>query len=87
MAGPTFTTVVPTGSPAYVNPYAPGCPSAVRYMAVHRINGGGWGIVDRRSGRLLAEERADQHRYASWTSVQQVVQSKNSGGTGEADVV
>jgi hypothetical protein len=79
MRGPSYTTVVPDGAPTYVNPHAPGCASVARYLAVHRIDGGGWGIVDRRIGRLLMEERPGQHRYASWTSVQQVVRSMNEG--------
>ena len=44
-----YTTVAPNGSPGYVAPYEPACPATQRYMAVHRIVGGGWGIVDRRT--------------------------------------
>lgn len=74
--GRAYTTIVPDGSPAYVAPHAAGCPATERYLAVHRIDGG-WGIVDRRSGRLLPEERPSQHRYASWEVVKSVVQSMN----------
>jgi hypothetical protein len=46
-------------------------------MAVHRVDGGGWGIIDRRTARLLAEARPDQHRYSSWHEVRAVVGAMN----------
>jgi hypothetical protein len=46
-------------------------------MAVHRVDGGGWGIIDRRTARLLAETRPDQHRYSSWHEVRAVVGAMN----------
>jgi hypothetical protein len=72
-----FTTVHPQGSREYLAPHQPTCLAAVRYMAVHRVVGGGWGIVDRRSGRLLPEARPDQHRYAGWQDVQSAVSALN----------
>ncbi|MGH2356321.1 MAG: hypothetical protein ACRDI2_11870 [Chloroflexota bacterium] len=72
-----YTTVNPQGSPNYVAPHEPTCPPTHRYMAVHRVVGGGWGIVDRRTGRLLTEARPDQHRYPGWQDVQTAVRSLN----------
>ena len=74
-----YSTVVAQGSPAYEAPCEPSCPPARRFMAVHRISGGGWGIVDRRSGRLLAEARPDQHRYATWDAATRTVRALNAG--------
>ena len=76
MPSPTYSTVVPEGSTAYVAPHAPDCPASERYMAVHRTDGG-WGMVDRRYGRLVREERAGQHRYAGWMEVQAAVEAMN----------
>jgi hypothetical protein len=78
----TYTTVIADGSPNYVQPHAPSCELSERYMAVHRIDGGGWGIVDRRSGRLLPETRPNQHRYASWSDVLSAVRELNDRNTG-----
>ena len=75
-----YTTVVPDGLPNYVSPHEAGCLAAHRYMAVHRVDGGGWGIVDRRSGRLLIEGRPDEHRYESWQVVLSVVRGLNASG-------
>jgi hypothetical protein len=72
-----FTTVIADGSPNYVDPHEPACPASRRYMAVHRVDGGGWGIVDRRSGQLLKEARPGEHRYASWADVLSVVKTMN----------
>lgn len=72
-----YTTVVPQGAPGYLPPHDPACPASLRYMAVHRVDGGGWGIVDRRTARLVAETRPDQHRYASWQEVQEAVGAMN----------
>ncbi len=73
-----YTTVTTDGSAGYVSPHDPACPAARRYMPVHRVDGGGWGIVDRRTARLLAETSPDQHRYASWHEVQAVVDALNA---------
>ena len=73
-----YTTVAPDGSPSYVTPHDPTCPAARRYMPVHRVDGGGWGIVDRRTARLLADASPDQHRYASWHEVQAAVNVLNA---------
>jgi hypothetical protein len=75
-----YTTVAPNGSPSYVAPFEPSCPASRRYMAVHRVAGGGWGIVDRRTGRLLEGNRPDQHRYPSWHEVQTAVSGLNGPG-------
>jgi hypothetical protein len=80
MRAADYTTVVPQGSPDYLAPFDPSCPAAHRYMAVHRVSGGGWGIVDRRFGRLVAEPRPEQHRYPSWAAVQVAVHDLNAGG-------
>ncbi len=74
-----YTLVRADGSPGYVAPRDTSCQGSVRYLAVHRIEGGGWGIVDRRSGRLLSETRPGEHRYASWSDVQGVVTALNAG--------
>jgi hypothetical protein len=50
----------------------------LRYMAVHRVVGGGWGIVDRRTGRLLGATQPTQHRYRGWDEVQTAVQGLNA---------
>ena len=42
---------------------------------------GGWGIVDRRFGRLLAEPEPERHRYPSWAAVQVAVHDLNAGGS------
>jgi hypothetical protein len=76
-----YTTVHPEGSREYQSPHQPSCPAATRYMAVHRVVGGGWGIVDRRSGRLLSEERSGQHRYPGWHDVQSAVLALNQRGS------
>jgi hypothetical protein len=73
----TYTTVATQGTPGYLSPYDPMCPPSQRYMAVHRVDGGGWGIIDRRTARLLAEARPDQHRYSSWQEVRAVVGAMN----------
>jgi hypothetical protein len=52
-------------------------------MAVHRVTGGGWEIVDRRSGKLLEEARPDQHRYPGWQDVQSAVRALNRPGVHE----
>jgi hypothetical protein len=72
-----YTLVGTDGSTGYVAPHEAACPDDQRYMAVHRVAGGGWGIVDRRTGRLLQEARPDQHRYAGWQDVQAAVQALN----------
>jgi hypothetical protein len=74
-----YTTVIPEGSPNYVAPLAPSCPHTERYMAVHRVNGGGWGVVDRRNGRLLAGKRPEEYRYETWPAVQVAVRDLNTG--------
>jgi hypothetical protein len=76
---PAYTLVKADGSPDYVAPRDSTCQNSVRYMVVHLIEGGGWGIVDRRRGRLLSETRPGEHRYASWTDVQGVVTALNAG--------
>jgi hypothetical protein len=78
----SYTLVKAQGSPGYVPPREPACPGTRRYMAVHRVNGGGWGIVDRRTGRLLQEARPNQHRYAGWDEVQAAVLALNGAGSG-----
>jgi hypothetical protein len=80
MNGTRYTTVHPEGSRAYLAPHQPACPAAARYMAVHRVVGGGWGIVDRRSGKLLAEARPGQHRYPGWQDVQAAASALNRRG-------
>ena len=77
-SGQQYTTVAPDGSLSYITPHDPACPAARRYMPVHRVDGGGWGIVDRRTARLLAEASPDQHRYASWHDVQAAVDALNA---------
>jgi hypothetical protein len=78
----SYTLVAADGSPGYVAPHERACPNHRRYMAVHRVAGGGWGIVDRRTGKLLAEARPDQHRYAGWQDVQAAVRALNHPGAG-----
>jgi hypothetical protein len=73
-----YTTVNPQGTPHYVAPHQPDCPMTLRYMAVHRVVGGGWGIVDRRTGRLLGATQPTQHRYRGWDEVQTAVQGLNA---------
>jgi hypothetical protein len=77
-SGQQYTTVAPDGAAGYVSPHDPACPAARRYLPVHRVDGGGWGIVDRRTARLLAEASPHQHRYASWHDVQVAVDALNS---------
>ena len=78
--GPGAYTIVSTqGAADYLPPHDPLCPPSQRYLPVHRVDGGGWGIVDRRTGRLLAETRPDEHRYTSWQEVQAVVGMMNDG--------
>jgi hypothetical protein len=77
-----YTLVSPEGSPNYLAPRESACPESRRYMAVHRVVRGGWGIVDRRTGRLLAEARPDQHRYAGWQEVQAAVRRLNGPASG-----
>ena len=72
-----YTIVATQGAAGYLSPHDPLCPPSQRYMAVHRVDGGGWGIVDRRTARLLAETRPDEHRYATWQDVQAVVGAMN----------
>lgn len=83
-----YTIVATQGTAGYLAPFAPTCSPAQRYMAVHRVDGGGWGIVDRRTARLLAETRPDEHRYATWHDVQAVVRTMNevAGVTAVAEV-
>ena len=76
-----YTTVTPQGAPGYVSPREPACTPDLRYMAVSRVDGGGWGIVDRRTARLLAEARPDEHRYPHWHDVQAVVSTLNRHGS------
>jgi hypothetical protein len=80
MSSTTYTTVHPQGSREYLAPHQPSCAAPVRYMAVHRVVGGGWGIVDRRSGKLLSEDRPGQHRFPSWLDVQSAVAALNQRG-------
>ena len=75
-----YTTVHPEGSREYLAPHQLACPAAARYMAVHRVVGGGWGIVDRRSGKLLSEDHPGQHRYPGWQDVQAAVSALNQRG-------
>ena len=79
-SSPSYTLVSPQGSPNYLAPRESGCPESRRYMSVHRVVHGGWGIVDRRTGRLIAETRPDQHRYAGWQEVQAAVSALNQRG-------
>jgi len=62
---PRSTLVHPDGSPRYAAPRAPGCPASERSRAVYREDGA-WGVVDRRTGRLLTGGRPDPHRYPTW---------------------
>ena len=75
-----YTVVATPGTVGYLAPRDPACPTSQRYMAVHRVVDGGWGIVDRRTGRLLVEERKHQHRYAAWHDVQAAVATLNAPG-------
>lgn len=77
MGARTYTLVNADGSPGYVAPHDPACPADRRYLAVHRVTGGRWGILDRRTGRLIPEARPDQHRYAGWQDVQAAVLALN----------
>ena len=81
-----FTTVIPQGSPNYMAPSEPSCPPTRRYMAVHLVAGGGWGIVDRRTGRLVAEPQIAVDRHASWGEIQATVRDLNGGGIGDPRV-
>ena len=76
----SYTLVSPEGSPNYLAPRESGCPESRRYMSVHRVVHGGWGIVDRRTGKLLAEARPDQHRYPGWPDAQAAVAALNQRG-------
>ncbi len=72
-----FTTVIPQGATGYLPPRDPACRSTDRYMAVRRTEGGTWGIVDRRTAKLVPEALKDQHAYASWQDVQAAVAALN----------
>jgi hypothetical protein len=72
-----YTTVIPQGAAGYLPPRDPACRSADRYMAVRRTEGGTWGIVDRRTAKLLAEATKNQHAYASWQDVQTAIAALN----------
>jgi hypothetical protein len=74
-----YTTVNPQGTPRYLPPHEPACQASQRYMAVHRVTGG-WGIVDRRTGRLLSGADPDQCRYPNWDEVQSAVRTLNDPG-------
>jgi hypothetical protein len=77
----SYTLVDAQGSRGYVAPHERTCPDERRYMAVHRVGGGGWGIVDRRTGKLLGDAQRDQHRYPSWHDVQAAVRELNHPGS------
>ena len=47
-------------------------------MVVHRVVDGGWGIVDRRTGRLLKEAETHEHHYVSWGAAQDAARALNS---------
>ena len=72
-----YSTVVAQGSPAYLAPLAPTCTAEERYMTVHLVRGGGWGIVDRRTGRLRGGPLSAQDRYATWTEAEAAVRALN----------
>ena len=78
MRSKDYSTVVAQGSPGYQAPLDPDCRDTQRYMAVHLVRGGGWGIVDRRSGRLRGGPHSTQDRFASWTAVNAVVRRLNA---------
>jgi hypothetical protein len=78
---PRYTLVHPDGSPYYVAPRAPGCPAAERSLAVYREDGA-WGVVDRRTGRLLTAARPDPHRYPSWAAAAAGAAARNGGPEG-----
>ena len=78
MRAPEYTTVFPKGSPGYVSPWEPAYPPASRYMAVHRVTGGGWGVVDRRTGRLVVDSRVAAEGRGSWGEIQAAVQALNA---------
>jgi hypothetical protein len=82
MRAADYTTVIPQGSPNYLSPSEPSCPAARRYMAVHRVSGGGWGIVDRRTGRLLADPQFAPDRQLSWGDIQAAVRTLNVAAIG-----
>jgi hypothetical protein len=75
----SYTLVIADGSTGYVAPHAPECPDEERYLAVRRTLGSGWGIVDRRTGRLLSDSHPDQHRYSSWEDARQMIRTLNAG--------
>jgi hypothetical protein len=73
-----YTLVTAEGSLGYIAPHAPACPPDERYMAVRRVQGGGWAIVDRRSGRLFEDDRPGGTSYETWSDVQAAVRSLNT---------
>jgi hypothetical protein len=73
---PPYTLVHPQGSPHYVAPRAPACPAAERYLAAYREDGA-WGVVDRRTGRLLTAGRPDPYRYPDWEAAAAAAQALN----------
>lgn len=74
-----YTLVTAQGSDGYVAPHAPDAPANSRYMAVRRVLGGAWGIVDRRRGRLIEESHPGEHTYAAWGDVQAAARALNQG--------
>jgi hypothetical protein len=82
MRAADYTTVIPQGSPNYLSPSEPSCPPTRRYMVVHRVSGGGWGIVDRRTGRLVADPQYAPERHVSWGDMQAAVRTLHAVATG-----
>jgi hypothetical protein len=78
MLSKDYSTVVPQGSPEYLAPLDPTCGDSERYMPVHLVSGGGWGIVDRRTGRLRRGQASAHERHASWNEVKAAVHDLNA---------
>ena len=78
MRAQDYSTVVAQGSPGYLAPLDPRCPDGERFMAVHLVSGGGWGIVDRRSGRLRGGPKSKHDRYATWSEVDAAIRALNT---------
>ena len=78
MLSKNYTTVIAQGSAGYRAPLAPGCPNSERYMPVHLVSGGGWTLVDRRTGRVRGGPRSSLDRYGSWTEANAAAQQLNT---------
>ena len=76
-----YTLVVRSqAAPHYVSPYDPACQASQRYLAVHATDGE-WGVVDRRTGKLLGRATPGRsvYRYLYRAEAERVVAGFNNG--------